>query len=123
MPTAASSFARIETALTEASDYEVVATLVGPDRVTPIQPSAIATLTAKMISLEPGGGTIFDNLDVKAYAGTDGAFAMPLSNTYLTAPGSSRQQKRLLILVLVQTNGKRNVQPVELWVENVPGLS
>lgn len=117
-----STITQIDTALTENSDYLVTATLVGPDGSTPVEPSAVSTLTAKMISLEPGGGTVFSGMDVKPYLSAGGVFEMPLSASYITAPGSGRMQKRLLLLDLVQTNNKRRVQPIQLWVENIPGL-
>ena len=117
-----STIRKLDTALTEGTDYEVVATIVGPDGSTGVEPAAISTLTAKMISLEPGGGVIFEGEDVKSHVSSGGAFAMPLAAEHITAPGSGRFQKRLLLLELVQTNNKRHVQPIELFVENVPGL-
>jgi hypothetical protein len=121
MPPPTSSIAEIDTALSEISDYEVTATVVGPDGVTPVQPAAASTLTATLISLEPGEGVIFANRDAISYLGADGAFVMPIPYSDLTLTGTARMQKRLLTLKLVQTNGKRRTQGVKFSVENIPG--
>lgn len=121
MPPPTSTITEVDTAVAEQSDYEAVATVVGVDGVTPVQPTAAATLTATLISLEPGGGVIFADRDAIAYLGTDGAFAMPIPYTDLGLSGTARMQKRLLTLKLVQTNGKRRVQGLKFSVENIPG--
>lgn len=121
MPPPTSTITEIDTAVSELSDYEVTATVVGPDGVTPVQPSAVNTLTATLISLEPAGGTIFADRNAKPYLATGGVFVMPIPYSDLELTGSRRMEKRQLILKLVQTNGVRRVQAIKFSVENVAG--
>lgn len=111
----------IETPLAEQSDYVVTGTLVGPDGVTPVEPSAVSTLTATLRSADPGvgaGTVIFSNRDVKSYLAALGVFEMPLLYSDLTAIGDRPLQDRLLTLKLVQTNGKRRNQVIAFKLEN-----
>ena len=106
--------------LAEGSDYLVEATLVGPDGETPVEPGAVATITATLRSLEGGGVLIFENRDVLAYLGSGGEFSMPLTNTdTVTIAGEPRFQRRQLTIEMVQTNGKARNHAVRFAVENL----
>jgi hypothetical protein len=103
----------------EGSDYELTATLYGPDGTTPVEPSAVATLTATLRSLDPGGGILFSDRNVKTYLTTGGAFAMPLLSTDLGTVGDRPLQRRMLTLKLAQSNGKKRNQAVRFTVEDL----
>lgn len=108
----------IECPLAEASDYEVTATLYGPDGTTPVEPAAVSAIAATLRDLE-ANVVLFTDRDVLSSLSAGGVFVMPLSNTDTTATVARRFQRRLLTLKLTQTNGKMRKQEVRFSVENL----
>jgi hypothetical protein len=104
--------------LAEESDYELTATLVGPDGTTPVQPAAIQSITADLRDLETGE-MIFEDEIVTSSLGTDGEFVMPLEAEYLTSTVAKRFQKRQLTLHILQTNQKKRKHAIKFVVENL----
>lgn len=104
--------------LAEESDYEVVATLVGPDGVTPVEPAAIQSITADLRDLELNE-LIFENEDVTSALGPGGEFIMPLEAEHLVSTIDRRFQRRLLTLNILQTNTKKRRHVIRFVVENL----
>lgn len=103
----------------EGSDYLLTGTLYGPDGETPIEDvSIIASLVADLRDVE-NAAFIFEDRAVTGAFETGGAFEMPLSAADLAAVGALRFQRRLLTLVMTQTNGKKRNQAVKFTIENL----
>jgi len=109
--------------LAEESDYEVTATLVGPDGITPVQPEAVQSITATLRDLELNEiiGTPDD--DVTSSLGPDGEFVMPLSAAQLESTLDRRFQRRLLTLKITQTNGKLRKHAIRFVIENLQDVA
>ena len=114
----ASVITDISTPLAEESDYEVVATLVGPDGTTPVEPAAVTSILADLRDLETGE-MIFSDEIVTASLSAGGEFNMPLEAEHLEATVTKRFQKRLLTLHILQTNGKKRKHAIQFVIENL----
>lgn len=109
----------IDDPVAESSDYLVTGTLVGPDGVTPVDPSAVQSITASLSDIENAGAAIFANRDVTSSLGPLGAFSMVLTAADNDAIGDLPMQRRRLTLRIVQTNGRTRYQAVRFSVENM----
>ena len=104
----------------EASDYILTATLVGPDETTPIEPAAVASITATLWDLENGAAVPgFENRNVTSSLSAGGVFEMPLTDDDLLCFGTEPMQRRRLTLKTTQTNGKVRYQAVRFSIENM----
>lgn len=108
--------------LAEESDYQLTATLVGPDGTTPVEPAAVQALTATLRDLD-SGAAIYTDRDVRSGLGAGGAFVMNITAEDNESTSTRRFQRRLLTLKITQTDGKMRKHVIRYVVENLADVA